>query len=134
MTGLSQCLRSCRSEFQTWGAKQEKVRKPRVLHLYCWIFSTWVSEEECSVLQSQASGSICMLTIPSTSSRTIAWTHKNVYCTHWYSGSGTVAGMGSTAPRYGCCCTAITTTTTTTITATTTTDQPDPGKVINMSC
>ena len=94
----------------------------------------WVSEEECSVLQSQASGSICMLTIPSTSSRTIAWTHKNVYCTHWYSGSGTVAGMGSTAPRYGCCCTAITTTTTTTITATTTTDQPYPGKVINMSC
>ena len=58
----------------------------------------WVSEEECSVLQSQASGSACMLTIPSTSSHTTAWTHKNVYCTHWYSGGGTVTGMGSTAP------------------------------------
>ena len=27
-----------------WGPKQDKVRKPQVLHFYCWIFSTWVSE------------------------------------------------------------------------------------------
>ena len=39
-----------------------------------------------------------IVTIPSTSSHTTAWTHKNVYCTHWYSGGGTVTGMGSTAP------------------------------------
>ena len=25
---VEQCLRSCGSEFQTWGSKQEKVRKP----------------------------------------------------------------------------------------------------------
>ena len=35
---VEQCLRSCGSEFQTWGPKQEKVRKPWVLRLYCWIF------------------------------------------------------------------------------------------------
>ena len=29
-----------------WGPKQEKVRKPRVLRLYCWISSMRVSEEE----------------------------------------------------------------------------------------
>ena len=27
-----------------WGPKQEKERKPQVLHFYCWIFSMWVSE------------------------------------------------------------------------------------------
>ena len=27
---VEQCLRSCGSEFQTWGPKQEKVRNPRV--------------------------------------------------------------------------------------------------------
>ena len=32
-----------------WGPKQEKVRKPRVLRLYCWIFSMRMSEEERSV-------------------------------------------------------------------------------------
>ena len=32
-----------------WGPKQEKVRKPRVLCLYCWISSMRVSEEERSV-------------------------------------------------------------------------------------
>ena len=32
-----------------WGPKQEKVRKPRVLRLYCWISSMRVSEEERSV-------------------------------------------------------------------------------------
>ena len=26
--GVEQCLRSCGSEFQMWGPKQEKVRKP----------------------------------------------------------------------------------------------------------
>ena len=31
-----------------WGPKQEKVQKPWVLHLYCWIFSMQVSEEERS--------------------------------------------------------------------------------------
>ena len=43
---VEQCLRSCGSEFQKWGPKQEKVREPRVLRLYCWIFSMRVSEEE----------------------------------------------------------------------------------------
>ena len=32
-----------------WGPKQEKVRKPRVLRLYCWIFSMRMSEEKRSV-------------------------------------------------------------------------------------
>ena len=32
-----------------WGPKQEKVRKPRVLRLYCWIVSMRVSEEERSL-------------------------------------------------------------------------------------
>ena len=32
-----------------WGPKQEKARKPRLLRLYCWIFSMRVSEEERSV-------------------------------------------------------------------------------------
>ena len=32
-----------------WGPKQEKVRKPWVLRLYCWISSMRVSEEERSV-------------------------------------------------------------------------------------
>ena len=43
---VEQCLRSCGSEFQMWGPKQEKVQKSRVLRLYCWIFSMRVSEEE----------------------------------------------------------------------------------------
>ena len=43
---VEQYLRSCGSEFQMWGPKQEKVRKPRVLRLYCWISSMRVSEEE----------------------------------------------------------------------------------------
>ena len=29
---VEQCLRSCGSEFQMWGPKQEKVQKPWVLH------------------------------------------------------------------------------------------------------
>ena len=32
-----------------WGPKQEKVRKPWVFSLYCWISSMRVSEEERSV-------------------------------------------------------------------------------------
>ena len=40
---------SFRRVFQLWGPKQETVRKPRVLRLYCWIFSMRVSEEERSV-------------------------------------------------------------------------------------
>ena len=32
-----------------WGPKQEKVQKPQVLRLYCWISSMWVSEEDHSV-------------------------------------------------------------------------------------
>ena len=36
--GVEQCLRSCGSEFQMWGPKQEKVQKPYTLRLYCWIF------------------------------------------------------------------------------------------------
>ena len=35
--------------FQMWGPKQEKVRKPWVLRLYCWIFSMRVLEKERSV-------------------------------------------------------------------------------------
>ena len=31
------------------GPKQEKVRKPRVLRLYCWISGMRLSEEERSV-------------------------------------------------------------------------------------
>ena len=46
---VEQCLRSCGSEFQTWDPKQGKVRKPRVLRLYCWIFSMRMSER-CFVL------------------------------------------------------------------------------------
>ena len=46
---VEQCLRSCGSEFQMLGPKQEKVHKPWVLRLYCWISSIWVSKEECSV-------------------------------------------------------------------------------------
>ena len=46
---VEQCLRSCGSEFQMWGPKQEKVRKPCVLRLYFWISSMRVSEEERSV-------------------------------------------------------------------------------------
>jgi len=46
---VEQCLRSCGSEFQMRGPKQEQVRKPRVLRLYCWIFSMRVSEEERGV-------------------------------------------------------------------------------------
>ena len=42
-------LRSCWSEFQMWGPKQEKVRQPWVLRLYCLISSMRVSEEECNV-------------------------------------------------------------------------------------
>ena len=38
------------SEFQMWGPKQEKARKPRVLSLYCWISSMQMSKEERSVL------------------------------------------------------------------------------------
>ena len=34
---------------KVWGPKQEKVRKPGVLRLYCWISSMRVSEEERSV-------------------------------------------------------------------------------------
>ena len=40
---------SCESEFQVWGPKQEKARKPLLLRLYCWIFCMRVSEEERSV-------------------------------------------------------------------------------------
>ena len=40
---------TCGSEIQMWGPEQEKLRKPRVLHLCCWIFSMRVSEEECNV-------------------------------------------------------------------------------------
>ena len=40
---------SFRRVFQMWGLKQEKVRKPGVLRLYCWIFSMRVSEKERSV-------------------------------------------------------------------------------------
>ena len=40
---------SSRRVFQMWGSKQEKVRKPWVLRLYCWIFSMRVSEKERSV-------------------------------------------------------------------------------------
>ena len=29
-----------------WGPKQEKVRKPRLLRLYCWIASLQVSKQE----------------------------------------------------------------------------------------
>ena len=46
---VEQCLRSCGSEFQMWGPKEEKVQNTRVLRLYCWIFSMLVSEEESSV-------------------------------------------------------------------------------------
>ena len=46
---VEQCLRSCGSEFQMWGPKQEMVRKPWVLRSYCWISSMRVSEEERSV-------------------------------------------------------------------------------------
>ena len=46
---VEHCLRSYGSEFQMWGPKQEKVRKPRVLRLYCWIVSMRVSEEERSL-------------------------------------------------------------------------------------
>ena len=42
---VEQCQRSCWSEFQMWGPKQEKVRK----RLCCWISSMRVSEEEHSV-------------------------------------------------------------------------------------
>ena len=38
-----------RRVFQMWGPKREKVRKPRVLRLYCWSFSMSVSEKERSV-------------------------------------------------------------------------------------
>ena len=31
-----------------WGPKQNKVRTPRIVRLYCWIFSIRVSEEERS--------------------------------------------------------------------------------------
>ena len=31
-----------------WGPKQDKVRKPSVSRLYCWIFTMRVSEEERS--------------------------------------------------------------------------------------
>ena len=48
--GVEQCLRSCGSEFQLWDSKQEKARKPWLWCLYCWIFSTRVSEEERSVI------------------------------------------------------------------------------------
>ena len=40
---------SFRRVFQMWGPKQEKVRNPWVLRLYCWIFSMRVSEKERSV-------------------------------------------------------------------------------------
>ena len=40
---------SFRRVSQMWGPKQEKVRKPWVLRLYCWIFSMRVSEKERSV-------------------------------------------------------------------------------------
>ena len=40
---------SFRRDFQMWGPKQEKVRKPWVLRLYCWIFSMCVSEKERGV-------------------------------------------------------------------------------------
>ena len=46
---VEQCLSSCGNEFQMWDPKQEKMRKPRVLYLYCWIFSMRVSEEERNV-------------------------------------------------------------------------------------
>ena len=46
---VEQCLRSCGCEFQMWGPKLEKLRKQRVLRLYCWIFSIRVPEEERSV-------------------------------------------------------------------------------------
>ena len=49
LSKIEQCLSSCGSEFQMWGPKQEKVRKPRVLRLYGWIFIMRVSEEERSV-------------------------------------------------------------------------------------
>ena len=45
---VEQCLRSCGSKFHIWGPKQDKVRKPSVLRLYCWIFNMRVSEEERS--------------------------------------------------------------------------------------
>ena len=40
---------SFRRVFQLWGPKQERVRKPWVLRLYCWIFSMRVSEKKRSV-------------------------------------------------------------------------------------
>ena len=46
-------IRSCGTEFQMWGPKQEKVRKPWVLCLYCWISSMRVSEEECVVYKTE---------------------------------------------------------------------------------
>ena len=33
-----------------WGPKQGNMRKPRVLRLYCWIFSMRVSEERKSAV------------------------------------------------------------------------------------
>ena len=40
---------SFRRVFQMCGPKEEKMRKPRVLRLYCWIFNVRVSEKERSV-------------------------------------------------------------------------------------
>ena len=34
-----------------WGPKQEKTRKPRLLRLYCWIFSNQSMSEPPATLQ-----------------------------------------------------------------------------------
>ena len=44
---------SFRRVFQMWGPKQEKVRKPWVLRLYCWIFSMRVSEKKSVVYETE---------------------------------------------------------------------------------
>ena len=53
---IEQCLRSCGSEFQMWGPKQEKVQKLRVLHnLFFGIvgFSACGCQKKCTVYEAE---------------------------------------------------------------------------------
>ena len=83
---VEQCLRFCGSEFQMWGPKQEKVQKPWVLCLYCWIFSMWVSEEEHSAQDGvQTCNSLLFREVSRTRTIYITETHKNyfIFNTFW---------------------------------------------------
>ena len=84
---VEQCLRSCGSEFQMWGPKQEKARKPRLLRLYCWIFSICGCQKKSVVYETECRH-VAVQKVSRT--RTIYSTETHTTCrpdiTYWLTG------------------------------------------------